>query len=445
MVRTILVDDALLQYLHTVANDNIYAVGLILGQSCLSKDYVVHFAKTPPYQSQDDKKSQKTPNKPNSLEDFNEGWLADHARQATRMLPGGMYVLGIFVVSPEDVFSPFNTKIKSLLHSVYSTLNDNEYLFGSPSTDKLIVHQSSKTQRYSSRSYDVLSRNVQNVELKTSPKKWISIRCDFEINELRFLSKNQSDWPLEKHMKAILNDISNVLDSATFLYDGEYKDKDSTLENVSKKKGKSRSDKNVAESGDASKPWQVSVLQNTSSSAALFSEDSVSDCEGNFRLIGKVVSNLWMQPKMTVSEISTAVKEDILRSLFSRLELHWDSLIEGENSEDISSVHEPPRRVLIPLPDSEIALSDYLFPGEGSQETKVSLEELLDIKIKGRLNINDVEGQADIEDYYKGASVSDNEEISLKITTYSNYSMYVIGLIVSLVVLVTAVLFKFFM
>lgn len=40
-----------------------------------------------------------------------------------------------------------------------------------------------------------------------------------------------------------------------------------------------------------------------------------------------------MQPKTTIAEASEAVKEDILRSLTSRLEMHWDSLIEEENSE----------------------------------------------------------------------------------------------------------------
>lgn len=59
----------------------------------------------------------------------------------------------------------------------------------------------------------------------------------------------------------------------------------------------------------------------------------------------------------------------------------------------INCVHEPPRRVLIELPNSSITLSDYLFPGEGPEDAKSSLEELLDIEIKGQLKIQDVEGQ----------------------------------------------------
>lgn len=61
---------------------------------------------------------------------------------------------------------------------------------------------------------------------------------------------------------------------------------------------------------------------------------------------------------------------------------------------DTNSVHEPPRRVLVSLPDSTITLSDYLFPGEGPQEAQISLQEMLDIRVNENDDIKDVEGQA---------------------------------------------------
>jgi len=44
------------------------------------------------------------------------------------------------------------------------------------------------------------------------------------------------------------------------------------------------------------------------------------------------------------------------------------------------TLHEPPRRVLIALPENKVTLSDYLFPGEGPQEALLSLQELLDLE-----------------------------------------------------------------
>ena len=42
-------------------------------------------------------------------------------------------------------------------------------------------------------------------------------------------------------------------------------------------------------------------------------------------------------------------------------------------------LHEPPRRVLAPLPNSPIFVSDYLFPGEGPADSLTSLADLLDL------------------------------------------------------------------
>lgn len=62
-------------------------------------------------------------------------------------------------------------------------------------------------------------------------------------------------------------------------------------------------------------------------------------------------------------------------------------------SENIT-LHEPPRRVLIALPESKITLSDYLFPGEGPQEALLSLQELLDLEVHESTVQKDIELEA---------------------------------------------------
>lgn len=57
------------------------------------------------------------------------------------------------------------------------------------------------------------------------------------------------------------------------------------------------------------------------------------DTSGQIRIIGQVASKIWLQPKVTIEEASGAVRGDIMRSLAARLEMHWDSLTEEENSE----------------------------------------------------------------------------------------------------------------
>ncbi|KAJ8973409.1 hypothetical protein NQ317_006475 [Molorchus minor] len=191
---------------------------------------------------------------------------------------------------------------------------------------------------------------------------------------------------------------------------------------------------------------QVSIYQfcNTDISNKDAELHEIFESGGQLRIVGQVASKLWLQPKISISEASRAVKQDIMRSLSTRFEMHWDSLTEEENSEDINCVHEPPRRVLITLPNSKITLSDYLFPGEGQQDAKVSLEELLDVKIDGKLEIDDVEGQADITEYYNSALETESDVALPKLPTDTNKFMYSIGLGVALLVLLISLLIHFF-
>ena len=141
------------------------------------------------------------------------------------------------------------------------------------------------------------------------------------------------------------------------------------------------------------------------------------------RLMGELVSRTALHQKASIEEATNAIKQDILRSMASRLELHWDSVIEEENgspegkensvvlnifnshvfiiaityyynfhSENIT-LHEPPRRVHVELPQNKITLSDYLFPGEGPHESLVLLKEVLDLEVQESQVQKDVERQ----------------------------------------------------
>lgn len=57
----------------------------------------------------------------------------------------------------------------------------------------------------------------------------------------------------------------------------------------------------------------------------------ITPCSASIRLIGQLVSRTFVHQKANVGEANTAVKQDIIRSLASRLEMHWASLIEEEN------------------------------------------------------------------------------------------------------------------
>lgn len=61
---------------------------------------------------------------------------------------------------------------------------------------------------------------------------------------------------------------------------------------------------------------------------------------------------------------------------------------------DINTIHEPPRRVFIPISNTELTVSDYLFPGESSPDLLAPLQDLLGISSVNLKNVEDIEGQA---------------------------------------------------
>lgn len=67
------------------------------------------------------------------------------------MLPGGMWVLGIFIVGPEDTLDNTNNvqKLKSILSAIYKTLSwNNKHLCGNSQDEKIILSFNSITQKY---------------------------------------------------------------------------------------------------------------------------------------------------------------------------------------------------------------------------------------------------------------------------------------------------------
>ncbi|ENN73037.1 hypothetical protein HUJ04_005659 [Dendroctonus ponderosae] len=449
MVRQAEAEEFLLKHLTKISSDFKCAIGLIIGQANAHKFNVVHLARTPTSDSNDD---QTPPNHIASIVEVNQAWVVDHARQTLRMLSGGMYVLGVFVVGDEEIFNPFHPKIKSILTGINKTLQADKYLFGGDFSEKLVLSFAPKSQRWAARAYDVASANVQPVDWKFLPKatKFIVFECTYQIQHVYHLKTGEADGPLKSHVKAILDDIEHNLQSAVLLFDNDLKDADEKLENVGKKKKTPRtnSSKSAPEQAEApAKPVAVSIFEKCVR-LALKPLNSLhqAEFEGDIRVEGEVISKLWLNPKGTFGEAMQAVREDIMRSLATRMELHWDSLIEEELREDVNSVHEPPRRALIALPDSNVGVSDYLFSGEAPEDAKFSLQELFGVKTDDSLEVLDLEAQADIALLYDAnATAHEADQVDSKSASDSSKFMYILGLVAAIIILFVSIFVHFYL
>jgi len=455
MGRTVVAEDKTLPELVRLGKTDGYIPGLIIGQCSGQNDFIIHFTKTPlPTEkvaklenelSCDTRKFQKK-----SLEkigDIPESCIVDHAIQVTHMLPGGVWVLGLFVTGPGDVFadSPAQSKLASLLHGLTKALSKHHNLHGnSPSSEKLCIHLVSGTNKVVCKSFDVSTSTTQfrSADCKFSGLKWHQLDTQYDFNMLQpyLITEQLANQPLKKHLQEIVSMLSTGVQRSFCTIDGEVKNDDDYLE-ATKSTKSSKKDKKAQEN----KTFQVNLYIPNETENFELSKSSVI---GEMNCTGVLASRVFLHQKATVGQAVKAVKEDIIRSFAARVMMHVDSLVEEEigSPEEVMVVHEPPRRVLIPLPHSRVALSDYLFPGEGPSEALVSIFDLIGVKVSESAVCKDFEGQPDQSDLYNLTTNVDPPKQEDSSSTLSTHSFILMsGFAIAFLVLLASLFIQFYL
>ncbi|KAK3088171.1 hypothetical protein FSP39_015658 [Pinctada imbricata] len=114
-------------------------------QLTTQKDYVVKLVRTPEpaedicteeeegdVEATPTKKRRRSSQKPDSLVKVDDKWTATHAKQVTRMLPGGLDVIGVFAVAPPTMMQagilPFCRSLQCGLATINGSLRTNSEL-----------------------------------------------------------------------------------------------------------------------------------------------------------------------------------------------------------------------------------------------------------------------------------------------------------------------------
>ncbi|XP_017760442.1 PREDICTED: protein odr-4 homolog [Eufriesea mexicana] len=456
MGRTIYAEERLHNYLTSLAKPDEYTIGLIVGQSAGQTDYIVHLAKTPPplgknvveetlLSSTTKSEQNTTENHIKSVKDIPVSWVADHAKHVTRMLPGGMRVLGTFIVGPEDIINDNSSvqKLKSVLTTMHKYLSHNKYLYGNNNEEHLILSLNSITQKYTCKSIETNKNGIlkpANWKFQTKGTKWHQLEAVIDFDHLFLIAANKDPETLKKQLEDIIKTISDIIESSLTVIEGEVWSSDDILEVISKSKKDEKCKSNEKNNND--KSIQI-MLYIPCQEKSISSDVRITPCSASIRLIGQLVSRTFVHQKANVGEANTAVKQDIIRSLASRLEMHWASLIEEESGlpEENITLHEPPRRVLIALPESKVTLSDYLFPGEGPQEALLSLQELLDLQVQESNVQKDIELEADPTEFYSQNDM-DVKTVDIGIDSPGNHQikLYITGFTISVLIVILAII-----
>ncbi|KAF7991544.1 hypothetical protein HCN44_008915 [Aphidius gifuensis] len=442
MGRIVYAEECLLNYLEKLKNPNDYTIGLILGQSTEQKDYVVHLARTPPPASKDvieESNEQHQQNSPavkriKTLGDVPSSWVADHAKHVTRMLP-------------VDCLNENNSmqKLKSITSAIHKNLSVNPYLYGNNPNESIILAFNNSNKKFSCKSFgDNASMKNADWKFQLNITKWYQLETRVDFDQLFPIENNKKIESLKKQHENILDDIYKKINSAIIAIEDSPKSPDELVQLTGNKKKKFLKQTKNDESNLNDVSLQAAIYIPCSSNSQY--EIKQINCNGQIRLIGQLVSRTFVHELSRVEEATNAIKQDIMRSLASRLEMHWDSLLEEENSlpEDNVTLHEPPRRVLVALPHSKITLSDYLFPGEGHQEALISLQELLDLKVEESSVQKEFELQVDPSEFYCQNELSSKPSEHAKYQDNSMYIVYGTGLGIAISLLILAIIIQYF-
>ncbi|NXL60449.1 ODR4 protein, partial [Chordeiles acutipennis] len=381
MGRTYFVEEAIGQYLSDLSTKfKPYVTGLLIGQCSTQRDYVIHAVRTPP------KEEQKEDNIiPSKLASIDEEWITTHASQVSRMLPGGLLVLGVFIIATPELLKDSQNALRKLIFSVEKSLTKRRLWKPTEEevSDRAALQICSATKKVVCRTYD-----VQDPKSSAKPAdwkyqnalsaSWLALDCTVNVNIHIPLLATSPNHDLEKNTKNGLNRWSKQIEDSVFLINGEVKD-DGTelLEGQKKLRGNIQSSAHFSD---------VKVLTQLSRGSSHRSTATVQVCSGSINLKGAVKCRAYVHNnKPKVKEAVQALKRDIINTLSDRCEILFEDLIinEGPHKKNFQrEYHVLPQRLFIPVVGSSVMLSDYKFGDEAAGEIQERFVEMLDQSVR---------------------------------------------------------------
>lgn len=200
---------------------------------------IVHLAKTP----HADKKSEE-PQELTNVADIDSCQVAEHALNALRMIVGGFQILGLFVVSENNVMSDNGAlhKLKTVLMDIKSTLDSNGLLYANTDEldkdDKLLLNYISGHKNFICKTISTDPSKAiaaSPVDWKFAKgTDWQQFETYYEIDTFFSLPHANNHFDTEKNVMATIDVIAGNLDQSLLFFNGEPLEKELTLEKFNK-------------------------------------------------------------------------------------------------------------------------------------------------------------------------------------------------------------------
>lgn len=426
MGRGYIVEDAVEGYLSELCQQQAGPVtGLLIGQSSAQRDFVIMATQTP----------QREESTGNSVD---KDWVTEHARQVSRMLPGGLSVLGVFIITEADGKETLTT-VRQLVFAVENLIS-SEHLW-SPAdddvTDCVTLHVNPKTRKTICRTFD--TKDPKSVGKPADWKyqsgvcsSWTMVSCCLNVDMLVPLPSNRTNTEnMDACIKGGMETWTNQIMSGVCLMDGKKLPEDTDLSAGQKRNVRQTYTAQLLISPDEQRPT-----------------DMVQRCGGSVSVRGAVHCRAYLhsnKPKVKLAE--KLLKRDMVSTVATRVQMLLDDLLTSEQ-ESKSGGHKSeqyclPRRVFCPIKaPGPVCVCDYHFNDESLSEVTDRLKEMLDMDTaEGDLDTRQ-EMTAEITGSYVTAEPSvESAEVKQLEPKRNNYFGVVMGAAVALLATAASMLY----
>ncbi|XP_075161994.1 protein odr-4 homolog [Haematobia irritans] len=451
------------EYLEKCATQMNFSYGIIIGQRSEPGKYiVVHLAKNDEDENDFPDSNTTSAVGPQKVEQINLQSLTNQWLSAIKMIPGSFSVMGIFVASVnKDVIDDSSDEFKSakrLFYDMHNLLKQGNQFKSADydETEYIFLTYSSTAKKATSKIYNYVANggsfSPMDCRFVEKPFEWYIFECNYELSDVFPIVVDASEKiNIEVQFQKTIDTVRHSLNASEIFLQNECVDDGQILETYIKQSQKGQRKSNAAEENFKATIFLPIKCQTTTSGVRVH----VKEFNGTIRLSGVVSSRVWCNPKNTIGDVKRFIREDVMRSLMARIQVYCDGLTEPNISNDAIFISEPPRRVYFNVNTAgqkPIQFSDYIFRGETPTVAAAQAKQILDLDITTDSIMADLEAVPEDETFSDTSfeMQTDKQKLQKLANDKTNIrdltrTMYMLGISVSLLVLVIAIVVHYFM
>ncbi|XP_033883767.2 protein odr-4 homolog isoform X1 [Acipenser ruthenus] len=374
MGRTYFVEDSVEQYLQHILDTSGKAcvTGLLIGQCSPQRDFVLLAVRTPPKETQSDQ--------------VDEEWVVEHATQVSRMLPGGLAVLGVFLGAAPELSVQAQNILRRLVFAVEKSITKARLwkLANDEVHDRVALNISSETKKVLCRTFDVKdpksSAKPADWKYQTGlSASWPVLECNVEVDLQIPVPADSANRELDKCIENGLKEWVRLIQQCSCILNGKVMGLDKDLLDGTKKKAPPQQ--------FVQQPFVVQFLRPSKFKTDDRSTALVQKSSGTVVLKGVVHCKAYIHTnKPKVKDAVQALKRDVLNTVAIRSQMLFEDFLlnpEGYTEKGARTEEYPlPKRVFVPLAGTGVTICDYMFKDEAPKDIQFRIKELLDLDVK---------------------------------------------------------------